>query len=109
MVVTEFDLTCIGAIPGKADSILVVDPNAVLPFAVCLELLEVIAWRRSEILVTGCGVDDAHLHAGALGDVRMESSDVLALVDLPGVRVSKAGDRHLGIIAYPEPRTKCIW
>jgi hypothetical protein len=48
VVVRDLDFVGIASLPPKADSILVVDLDAVLPTSVAVKLLKVIPWRDSK-------------------------------------------------------------
>jgi hypothetical protein len=49
VIVDDFDVRWTVSGPREADTITVVDPNAVLSSSLTHELLEPIAWRSSEI------------------------------------------------------------
>jgi len=49
MIVNDLNLICVPLPPHKADSKLIVDPNAVLTFAVFMESLKVVARRYVEV------------------------------------------------------------
>jgi hypothetical protein len=49
VVVNDLDLESLGVSPSKTDAPLIVDPNAVLPFAVSRERLQPIAWNGRQI------------------------------------------------------------
>jgi len=49
VVVNDLDISRDAPRPPEADSVLVVDPDAVLTLSVTLELLEAIPWRYPKI------------------------------------------------------------
>jgi hypothetical protein len=50
VVVNDFDLMGIAFFPGETNSILIVNPDAKLPFPVASELFQPIPWRDGHIL-----------------------------------------------------------
>ena len=48
MIINNFDIVDIPVTPGKADTPLQVNPNAVLPFTVSVQSLKVIAWGNPQ-------------------------------------------------------------
>ena len=57
MVVGDFNIKSVSVVPRKADSELLVDPNAKLTFSVALQCLKSIA-RRNAKVVQPCGQID---------------------------------------------------
>ena len=57
MIVDDFDLKGVSVAPAEADPPLVVDPDAVLPFALARQAFQPIAWRGREI-VQAAGIVD---------------------------------------------------
>lgn len=54
MIVCYFDIICVAFLPCKADAPLIIDPDAVLTFAVALQLLQSIGRRHSQVVeITG--------------------------------------------------------
>ena len=49
MIVHDFDIVSVAVAPDKADAVLIVDPYAVLAFAVAMQQLKAIAWRHFQI------------------------------------------------------------
>lgn len=49
MVVCYFNVIGISVFPVKADAPLIVDPDAMLPFAIALQGLQPVAWWDSEV------------------------------------------------------------
>lgn len=50
MIVHDFDFGGVAVRPDKAEAILIVDPNAVLPFPVTLERLQMVTRKSPQIL-----------------------------------------------------------
>ena len=50
VVVRDFDIVRIVALPTKTDSVLIVDPNAVLLTPATVELLQAVSWRHRQLL-----------------------------------------------------------
>jgi len=63
----------IALLPDKADTPLVIDPNAVLPFSVACERLKPVAWRRSKVLELGDSIQLAQLPPGNTSE-RLEAA-----------------------------------
>jgi len=49
VVLNDLNVERVSVLPLKTDTPLLVDPNAVLPFTVALESLQLIRWRNHEI------------------------------------------------------------
>jgi len=50
VVVHHLDLLCVAVLPGEADPILVVDPDAVLSTAISTENFEAVAWESAQVV-----------------------------------------------------------
>jgi hypothetical protein len=50
MIVHDFHVSRVAICPHKAEAILIVDPNAVLPFPVAFERFQVVAGQRGQVL-----------------------------------------------------------
>jgi hypothetical protein len=61
VIVRDFDLKGISIAPGEADPPLVVDPDAMLPFAAPLQLFQAIARRHAKILERDRAMKDQEL------------------------------------------------
>lgn len=93
MVVDQLDILCTTVLPHEADPPLVVDPDAVLPLAVTLELLETVTRWDSEIFDVRRSVEQLQLsECLALKDL-VEGLDVLLAPDALGVLVPERPDR----------------
>lgn len=78
MIVHDFDLLGAGRRPEKADSILIVDPDAVLTGTVTPECFEAIAWWDAEVLQPPRDFELAQLASRRRLDAH-EAPDSLAL------------------------------
>jgi hypothetical protein len=55
-----YDLSAIGisVFPTEAETILLIDPDAVLALAVATKFFELIAWGDPKVVQIGCGIED---------------------------------------------------
>jgi len=58
VVVDDFNIACLSALPAEADAILVVDADAVLSLAVADQFLQVIAGWDTKIIQRLCSVQE---------------------------------------------------
>ena len=61
MVIDDLNIGEVIAVGREANAVLIVDPNAVLPLTVALELFQTIPRRNSQILHTSCIVNQDQL------------------------------------------------
>ena len=78
--------------PREADPPLVVDPNAVLTFAISPESLEPIAWRDPQILDIARSMEDLQFAQGRPLERAINASHELLVPDPLGVLVPKRPD-----------------
>lgn len=74
MVVNNFDVVRIFILPNKADAVLVVDPDALLSFAVALERLQPVARRHFQIVQLDGGVENGQPLPGRSPDARRDAA-----------------------------------
>jgi hypothetical protein len=67
MIVGDLNFACVAFAPYEADPVLIIDLDAVLPFAVTLECFQAIAWENRKIGELPGRMD---LHELSLDDVR---------------------------------------
>ena len=84
MIVYDFDILCIHAIPDEADAQLVVNANAPLAFSVSLQLLQPIPRRDTKSLNIRSGSNHVKLAQRNSSD-RCKPTIVANLVQLLGV------------------------
>jgi hypothetical protein len=58
VVIGDLDLEGVATGPSKADSPLIVDPDAVLPFSVALQPLQSVPWGYLEVVYALCRVHE---------------------------------------------------
>jgi hypothetical protein len=70
VVVGDFDVVGVGGlgVPREAETVLVVDADAVLTIAASVEGFEVMAWRVAEEVECEGGVEELEAGVGALGN-----------------------------------------
>ncbi len=66
MVVLDAYLIGMTRFPDKADPPLIVDSDTILTVSVPGEFLEVVAWRRTQVVNRNCGVKHEELAIGTL-------------------------------------------
>jgi hypothetical protein len=64
VVVRDFDIVCIAVFPRKTDSVLIVNPDGVLPAPVTVETFQVVPGRHSQILEITYSVQLVQLPTG---------------------------------------------
>jgi hypothetical protein len=96
MVIDDLDFVRVGSTPDETDPPLIVDPDAVLAFAVATKLLEPIPRRRAKIDERLCGVQDQELTQRESNNVRRQTPGALTLEDSFRLRVPKAPDHLRG-------------
>jgi hypothetical protein len=66
VIVHDFDVIRVTRSPNEADTILIVDPNAVLPLTIAMQSLESVARRHPKIANVGGGMQHEKLAVGSL-------------------------------------------
>ncbi len=94
MIVDDFDVVRIAISPPKANSPLVVDPDAVLALSVAAEFLQSIARRNSQITKRSGRLEDEELPQRGSLQLYREASQPLATQHSFGVPISEGLD-HL--------------
>lgn len=92
MIVDNFNFMRMILMPEEADAPLVIDPNAVLPVAVALERLEMIAGRDKQVRQPGTGIEHSQLSASNAQYIRGEALGGLAQEHTGGAFAAKALD-----------------
>src|SRR3546814_14801535 len=64
MIVGYFDIVGMSARPAKANAVLVINPNRVLTFSIALQLLQLVARRRLQVMKAGRRLDHEKLAPG---------------------------------------------
>ena len=97
MVVCDFDAVCVAVLPFKADSPLVIDPDAVLPGTVPRKLLQTVRGRDPEIVQSYGSVEHTQLAQSSLLNIPWQLFRGLPRKNLLGLFASEASD-HRGIV-----------
>ena len=95
MIVDYFNFVRIATIPGKANAILIINPNAVLSLAIAFKLFEMIAWRHSHVFEPCGGVK--HRQLSSCNTLRLGATRFTGSPDALGFSVGEALG-HYGII-----------
>lgn len=93
MVIGDLYLLGGAIVPDKTDPPLIVDPDAVLSFAVALERFEAVAGRRPQIQKPGCRVEHIELAQRHRPDA-LELGDGLAPVQCLAAPIPKGSDHR---------------
>src|SRR3546814_11640425 len=64
MIVGYFDIVGMSARPAKANAVPVINPNRVLTFSIALQLLQLVARRRLQVMKAGRRLDHEKLAPG---------------------------------------------
>jgi hypothetical protein len=91
VVVNDFNVFGSMTGPAKADSPLVIDPDAVLPLSVAPQALQSIAGRHTQVIEAGGDLELPQLATGHDGDA-LEAPDALSLCEGFGVGTPKRSD-----------------
>lgn len=88
VIVDQLNIPCVRAFPAKAYAELVIDADAVLPFAVAPEYFQAIPWRILQVLELCCKINGLYLpdnHSDDVSEFTATSSEI----DLLGFFVRK--------------------
>jgi hypothetical protein len=100
VVIDDFHVVDVTFDPSEADTPLIVDPDAVLAFAVALERLKTIGWRNSQI-IKGEGIaEHTQLAPGHGLDIGRQAPGRRSAPDLFRFPVGKGSD-HGATITNP--------
>jgi hypothetical protein len=94
MIVDDLDTVCGATLPDEAEPPSIVNPDAVLSNPVAFERLQVIAWRRAQIVEPDRGIQDSQLPACHDQDVRRKTLRDLTGKNKRRAFASEAFDRH---------------
>ena len=64
MVINDFNIVGIAALPSKANSPLFIDADTVLPLPFAFQLLKMVCRRDAQCFEDGCGMNDFKLYSG---------------------------------------------
>jgi hypothetical protein len=92
VVVDNLDVFGVAAGPAKANTPLVIDPNAVPAGPVSHQFLEAVSGGSSKINKTGCGIEQDEFSQSDALQIGRESPDRLPLEEPLGVAATKATD-----------------
>jgi hypothetical protein len=96
VVVGDFDIVGVAAIPAKTDTVLVVDPNAMLAGAVTLEGFEAVAGRQAQVFEGGGGFELGEFAEGNLVDGGGKFRRAATLPERRGRFIGERGDHRVG-------------
>src|SRR5690606_40595033 len=93
VVVHDFYVFGVRAIPAKADAELIVDPDAVLALAIALQGFQPISRRHSQVFQAPGPIELLQFAPSDHGDA-VEAPHGLAFEEVPGVLAAERLDRH---------------
>src|SRR5690606_2071481 len=105
VVVHDFYVFGVRAIPAKADAELIVDPDAVLALAIALQGFQPVSWRHSQVLQAAGPIELPQFAPRDHGDA-VESPYGLAFKEVPGVLATERLDRHRHKLTPPVNNVK---
>jgi hypothetical protein len=94
MVVNYFNVNDVTAIPFETQSVLVVDPDTVLTFAIPSEHFQPVGWRKPEIFKSYSCVQLKYSSARLLLNLLWQLRRETALKNLACFLVLETGNRH---------------
>jgi hypothetical protein len=94
VIVNQFYIVSAAVLPPEAQSPLTVYPNAPFASAIAKELLEAVAWKRSEIVECRGGIEHAQLSQRGALKIWAPATYRLSVEDLGGVLVPEAVDHR---------------
>jgi hypothetical protein len=95
VIVNDLNIVGVGSFPAKADSPLIIDPNAVLPLSIAAELLKTIPRRNAQIVEHFGRVERHQLSEHEAPQISRKSSDRLAFKESLSVAITKGLDHRL--------------
>jgi len=94
MIVNDFNIIWACLRPPKADTVLLIDPDAVLPRSIATKLLKSIARRYSHVIQLRRRIQLIKLSMSSVPELLRAfapcPSSVLAIIDILGASVAKA-------------------
>jgi len=93
MVVHDFDIVRVRFVPDKTDSELVVNPNAVLSFAIALERFQTIPGWNSQLVELDNPVKNAEFFERCDANIGRNPFAFARLPQEPGIRICEASDQ----------------
>src|SRR5450759_2084123 len=98
-IVNDFDIVGMSIVPTKADSVPIVDPDAMLPDASPFQWLQPVAGRSQELAQLGCEVQHPQFSPCNGFDVD-ETGDPFALEQPFGIGASERPDHPFRILRF---------
>jgi hypothetical protein len=95
VVVHNLNLVSVPIFPLKADSILVIDANAVLAFSIASEALQPIAGRHGQVAQCSGGIQQLQFLEGALPKIDRDAPDPFLLPESLRLGIPKSLDHAL--------------
>jgi hypothetical protein len=102
VVIGDFNLGGIPALPTKADSALIVDADAVLPRAVSPQGFQAVAWRNPQVVELGRCVEEVELRDRAMQKISRETRS-LTTPKLLSFLVAEAFNHRWAMFCISEP------
>jgi len=100
VVVGDFDIVGVPALPSEADSPLIVDPDTVLARAVSREALQSIPWGYAQVAQRLGGIQQQQLPMSPSLDIRGQPSGARSPEHLLRCRIRKASNHQSYVNAF---------
>jgi hypothetical protein len=97
MVVHDLHFLSIAVAPNKANSIALVDSNAVLSSSITAQLLQAVSRRHSQVAKTLHSIQQQELPKRCPPEIAWDGSASFAAEELSGLFVAEAPDHRLSI------------
>lgn len=101
MIIHDLDVVRVPVLPDKANAVLIVDADRVLPGPIASEPLQPIARRNQQFSQIRCGVEDSQLLPGRLADGDREPTASAGLPERSGVAIGAVNDQSTLLITQP--------
>jgi hypothetical protein len=100
VVIHDLHFVSICSLPNEADSVLIVDANAMLPLAIPVKSLKAIARRHPQDLQTNSRIQDEELPGRSRAKIRRESAAFACPKEQLRIRVLKALNHEQSITKH---------
>lgn len=100
MVVADFNVVCATVFPDEADSVLIIDADAVLTFTVTDQLLQTVTRRDAQVVNVGGGINEQQFLVGGSRQIRPDALDEVPIPHLAGIAVFERSDHATNTNAW---------
>ena len=82
MVVGDLEVESIPLVPAEADAVLIVDPDAVLPFAASFERFQPVSGKQGQVAERGCPIQVEELAASRIDKQQISKSSIAYILKI---------------------------